>query len=100
MGWGRERDEIIKKCKIIINVHHFECFKIFEHIRCDRLIFANKIIISESSIFHDKLDIYDHVIWTPFENIITKTQFILDNFDTFNVKHDTLQIINDRKLLK
>ena len=50
LGWGQERDDIIRRCKIILNVHHFECFNIFEHIRCDRLIFANKIVISENSL--------------------------------------------------
>ena len=29
LGWGKERDELIKRCKVIINIHHFESFNIF-----------------------------------------------------------------------
>lgn len=97
LGWGQERDLLIQKCKVIINVHNFDVFNIFEHIRCDRMIFANKIIISDKSLFQDLLDIKDHVIWEEFDKIIDTTHYILDNFDKFNIKKDFIQIINDRK---
>jgi len=97
LGWGEERDLLIKKCKIIINVHNFNVFNIFEHIRCDRMIFANKIIISDKSLFQDLLDIKDYVIWEDFDKIIDTTTHVLDNFDKFNIKKDFIQIINNRK---
>ena len=97
MGWGEERDKIIQNCKIIINVHNFDVFNIFEHIRCDRMIFANKIIISDKSFFQDYLDIKDYVIWEEFDKIIDTTQYILDNFDKYAIKKNFIQIINNRK---
>lgn len=97
LGWGEERDLLIKKCKIIINVHNFDVFNIFEHIRCDRMIFANKIIISDKSLFQDLLDIKDYVIWEDFDKIIDTAHYVLDNFDKFNIKKDFIQIINNRK---
>lgn len=97
MGWKEERDTLIKKCKIIINIHHYNCFKIFEHIRCDRLLFANKIVISDKSYFQHMLDIKDYVIWEDFDNIISKTQYILDNFDQFNCKRDMSTVIHNRR---
>lgn len=97
LGWGEERDLLIKKCKIIINVHNFNVFNIFEHIRCDRMIFANKIIISDKSLFQDLLDIKDYVIWEDFDKIIDTAHYVLDNFDKFNIKKDFIQIINNRK---
>lgn len=97
LGWGEERDLLIQKCKIIINVHNFDVFNIFEHIRCDRMIFANKIIISDKSLFQDLLDIKHYVIWEDFDKIIDTTHYVLDNFDKFNIKKDFIQIINDRK---
>lgn len=97
LGWGEQRDLLIQKCKIIINVHNFDVFNIFEHIRCDRLIFANKIIISDKSLLQDLLDIKDHVIWEEFDKIIDTTHYVLDNFDKFNNKKDFIQIINNRK---
>ena len=85
-GWGKERDLIIHKCKIILNVHHFECFKIFEHIRCDRLIYANKLVISEKSMYMEELDIYPFVYWSNYETIIEYTKHILDNFQTYQTQ--------------
>ena len=85
-GWGNERDSIIQKCKIILNVHHFDCFKIFEHIRCDRLIFANKLVVSEKSMYMEDLDIYPFVYWSNYETIIEYTKHILDNFDTYQTQ--------------
>tara|TARA_A100001015_G_scaffold173910_1_gene193319 strand:+ start:785 stop:1660 length:876 start_codon:yes stop_codon:yes gene_type:complete len=104
LGWGDERDKIIKKCKIILNVHNFDVFKVFEHIRCDRLIFANKIIISDLSLNSNNLDIYPCIIWKKFEDIIPTAKYILDNFNTFNNKIELQKsykdaIINNRKMI-
>lgn len=97
LGWGKERDTLIKKCKIIINIHNFDVFNIFEHIRCDRLIFANKIILSDKSLYQDQLDINDYVIWEEYDKIIDTAQDILNNFNKYNVKKDFIKIINSRK---
>ena len=83
LGWGAERDELIKKCKVIVNVHHFECYTIFQHIRCDRLVFANKLIISENSLCVDDLDIKSHVIWSEYKDLIQTTKNILQKFDYY-----------------
>lgn len=97
VGWGEERDKLIKECKIIINIHHFDCFNIFEHIRCDRLIFSNKIIISDKSYQQENLDINKYVIWEDFDNIINKTTYILDNFNTYNIEYNLKSVIENRK---
>jgi hypothetical protein len=86
LGWGQERDDIIRRCKIILNVHHFECFNIFEHIRCDRLIFANKIVISENSLYSEDLDIDMFIIWKKYDDIIDYAKHVLDNFDIYQRK--------------
>jgi hypothetical protein len=102
LGWGKERDILIKKCKIIINIHHFEVFNIFEHIRCDRLIFANKIIVSDNSLYMDKLDIYDNIYWENFDDILITSIKILDNFDYYNniiLNKSSINIIENRKIL-
>ena len=51
MGWGVNRDKELAKCKIILNIHGFyhETSRIFEHIRCDRLLGAGFKILSEDS---------------------------------------------------
>ena len=108
MGWDKERDDLIKKCKVIINIHHFNCFFIFQHIRCDRMIFANKLIVSDISLYGDTLDVYDYVTWRPFDNIIQTTKEILTHFNAMqrrmellpkktvcDARHSTLQKVVD-----
>jgi hypothetical protein len=84
LGWGAERDEKLKRCKVIINVHHFECFNIFEQIRCDRLVFAKKIVVSDKSVFTENYDLSGNVLWEDYDNIIPRTKSVLENFDMYN----------------
>ena len=100
LGWGAERDELLKRCKVIINVHHFECFNIFEQIRCDRLIFAKKIIISDKSIFTETYDMVDNVLWEDYDNIIPRTKEVVNNFEKYNNMMKSLsldQVIETRR---
>ena len=83
MGWGKERDELIKRCKVIINVHHFEAFNIFEHIRCDRMIWAKKIIVSDNSLGMDILDITKFIFCENFNEIIPRTEKVLEKFTDY-----------------
>lgn len=102
MGWDEERDDLIKKCKIIVNIHHFECFKIYQHIRCDRLTFANKLIISEKSLLDDRLDICNSVIFGHYDNIIEIIQQTLDNFNEIQNRMERIPkepIIKQRQVL-
>lgn len=102
LGWGNERDTLIKKCKVIVNVHHFECYNIHESIRCDRLIFANKIIVSDTSIHMNLLDMRDFIYTVSFDNIINTAQTAVTAFDSFmefnKIKQNGLiKVIADRK---
>ena len=97
LGWGRDRDALIKKCKIIINVHLFDVYNIFEHIRCDRLLFANKVVISDKCLFQDSLDIKDYVIWEDYDTILETTESVLDKFDVLSTNKDIIPLINNRK---
>lgn len=103
LGWGAARDELLKRCKVIINVHHFECFNIFEQIRCDRLIFAKKIIVSDKSMFIENYDLLGNVLWEDYDNIIPRTKEVLANFDMYNNVMKSLSmdavIVNRRRQL-
>jgi hypothetical protein len=103
LGWGAERDEKLKRCRVIINVHHFECFNIFEQIRCDRLVFAKKIVVSDKSIFTETYDLAGGVLWEDYDNIIPRTQEVLENFDMYNNRMKSISadavIVNRRRQL-
>jgi hypothetical protein len=89
MGWKNDRDQLINKCKIILNIHNFEVFTIFEHIRCDRLLFSKKLVVSQVSLDATNLDIYNHVIWINYDdaNIIDSIQYVVDNFERLKLKY-------------
>lgn len=63
-GWQDDRDRTIGNCKMLLNVHYNKSCTVFESIRCDRWLFAGKLVVSEQSQYTDTLDIRDHVIFT------------------------------------
>jgi len=101
-GWGAERDALINQCRIILNVHHFDCFCIFEHVRCDRLLFAGKLVVSESSFDMENLDVRAAVVWTNYADIVTTVDTVLDKFELFRERTAQpclmKQVVADRKL--
>ena len=75
-----------------MNVHHFECFNIHECIRCDRLVFAKKIVISDKSIYQEETDTCDYMIYSDYEKLIEKAKSVLENFDIFNTTMKTTSL--------
>lgn len=73
--WGYERDIQLSKCKYILNIHWNEDYKIFEALRCNRLLQAGIKIISEDSI-----DIYDNnnLFIFSYDNMVNYTEKILN----------------------
>lgn len=69
-GWDEIRDQQIGMCKILLNIHVDEQFQIFEHICCDRWIFAGKLVLSEYSQSVNNLDISNLVIWSHYDDIV------------------------------
>lgn len=68
-GWKDVRDKEVGKCKLLLNLHVEGDFNIFEHIRCDRWIFAGMTLVSESSEIEKELDIYKSVVWSSYAEI-------------------------------
>ena len=99
-GCRIDRDKQVRKCKIILNIHNFSIFDAFEHVLCDKLIFADKLIISDTSYKQTLMDIYPFVIFTEHESIINTTQNVLNNFDKLQHNMECLPkqtVIDDRK---
>ena len=97
-GWGEERDKKIGQCKIILNIHFQENYQIYEHLRCDRWMFAGKTIISEDSLDCEKLKL-TNVHFYPYSELVMKTIEHLNTFDTSKNEdnQDMSQIIKERK---
>lgn len=82
--WGAERDNILLKSKVLINIHHIEKdYFILEEIRITRCILNKVIVISEESLNHDNYLLSKYVIFTNYDNIIAKTTEVLNNYDYY-----------------
>jgi len=85
-GFYDPRDAFMMKYKMMLNISTKDEFTIYEHIRCDRLIFAKMVIISEHKIDEELLDIHDLIIWCTKEEFAEKVQMVLDNYDEYKNK--------------
>lgn len=73
--YGEERDKMISKSKILLNIHFKEDYKIFESYRCFPWVETSKIIVSENSLDNDI-----RCINVNYENIVdTIIKIINDN---------------------
>lgn len=79
MGWEDKRDVELSKCKIILNIHGWYTTetRIFEHIRCDRLLYSGYNIISEESLF------LNEAFQKRFSNLIIISYNDFLNLDTY-----------------
>ena len=84
-GFYDDRDKLLFKHKILLNIHYDKDYKIFEEIRCTRCVFNKMIVITEESQNLEEYMYYDKIIEVKYDKIIDKTLEILKNYD-YNYK--------------
>jgi GT2 family glycosyltransferase/GR25 family glycosyltransferase involved in LPS biosynthesis len=90
LKFGEEKLEIIKKSKIIINIHYNPSNFQLETPRILEMISLNKIIISERSCMYD-------IEPTTYDNSVIFIDIINDDNSNFHVLTDTIHYFNDEK---
>jgi hypothetical protein len=63
--YGEERDKELAKCKILLNIHAFSDYNVFENARCEPWLAIGVPIISENSLDNDPRCInvdYDQIV--------------------------------------
>jgi hypothetical protein len=81
-GFDNERDLILFKHKILLNVHYDESYKIFEQMRCNRCILNKMIVITEKSLDTD-FELKEYIIECDYDNLIETTIDVLKNYDYY-----------------
>ena len=88
----------ILKSKVLINIHAFNDYNVFEYSRCSIPVFNSQVVVSETSLdkFHNINTINDYVlskvIFVDYKNIINKVVEVLDNFNSYRYESD-LQVL-------
>lgn len=80
-SFGEERDRELAKCRVLLNFHYADDYKIFESARCVPWLAIGVPVISEHSIDNDPRCInvsYDDFVNTSLEFIKTYTLALLD----------------------
>ena len=101
--WGEERDNILFKHKILVNVHHDKNYNVCEEMRINRCIFNKMIVISENGIGDDNLYLKKYIIFEKYENIKERLDDVLNNYDSYYNKifsdFDIEEVDNHYKLM-
>ena len=86
--------ELYKNTKILINIHQTNDHDTFEELRVLPALECGVIVICEHSPLEQIIPYYDYIIWETYENIINKTNEILNNY---NYYHDLI-FLNKKKI--
>lgn len=81
--WGKQRDTLIEKSKILVNIHHsLPNYNIFESIRCYHALELKTLIISEPSIDMESILLKDFIIFAAAGKFREKINEVLENYDS------------------
>jgi hypothetical protein len=84
--FGNERDQILFKYKILVNVHFKEEYKVFEEMRCNRCIFNKMIVISEKSVHNENNRLKKYMIECEYSEIPDMVEKVLNGYDYYYYK--------------
>lgn len=102
IGYGKTRDIELMKYKVLLNIGLRDNYNIYEHIRCDRLIFSGMVVVSEYKNNYQELDIHDLVVWCDPDKFADALEKVLENYNYYSGKITDariLDIANKRKEL-
>ena len=82
--WESERDTILFRSKILMNVHHRELdYNILEEIRITRCILNKVIVISEDSQDKDLYPLSKYVLFCKYEDLASTCIDVLNNYEKY-----------------
>ena len=78
--WGDARDIEVAKCKYLLNIHFADDFQIFEELRCNRWMMSGMKVLSEASLYSDKIYCQENVIFFPISTLVNDVvNFVKNN---------------------
>lgn len=81
-GFYNDRDDLLFRHKILVNVHYDTSYRIFEQWRCNRCILNKMIVITETSEDID-FELKEFIIECKYEDLVTTTMNVLQNYEYY-----------------
>jgi hypothetical protein len=78
--FGLERDKQIGQCRVLLNIHYSEEYKIFESVRCNRWMAAGLLVVTEEGL-GQKLDDPPNAV--PYKDLVSTV------LDRLSLPHDS-----------
>jgi hypothetical protein len=77
---SKELEKLYLNTKILINIHQTEHHHTFEELRVLPAILCGVLVICEDSPLKEKIPYHEFIIWTNYENILSKTMEVSKNY--------------------
>ena len=82
--WGIDRDDILMRSKVLLNVHHREFdYNILEEIRIIRCILNKVIVISERSQNQELFPLAKYIVFGDYDELPAICIDVLNNYDKY-----------------
>lgn len=82
-NWGEERDAILFRHKILVNIHYADDYNVLEELRINRCIYNKMIVITEKSGNLDYYDLKDYIIVCDYNDIVKVAKDVLENYEYY-----------------
>ena len=81
--FGENRDNILMRSKIFLNIHSFDNYDILEQTKINRLIYNKVIVISENGNKIKDTFIEKYIIHCDYNNLVEKTIDVINNYEYY-----------------
>jgi hypothetical protein len=92
-----EKDELIKlysSTKVLINIHQTDFHHTAEELRILPALACGVIVIAEDSPLKETIPYHESVIWVPYNEIVSKTKEVLENYEVYRKPLDRLKSLH------
>ena len=82
-GFGEKRDAQLFRHKVLVNIHYGDEYHVHEHMRTDRCVHQGMIVLTEPSVFVDKLPLRKHMVVEERSRIPARVRHILKHYEEY-----------------
>jgi hypothetical protein len=81
--FGKDRDNILMRSKVFLNIHSYDDYDILEQLKINRLIYNKVIVVSENGVKIKDTYIQKYIIHCDYDNLIDKVIDVINNYEQY-----------------